>query len=267
MNTGPAPFLADLRARSPALFRAALGHLALAVVFGLLIAVDSREILGVSRWLKPLKFALSIALYLGTLGWILGRLPITVRGVRGITWGAIGAMVIEMVGIGGQSARGTTSHFNQATPFDGAVFGLMGLAIAANTVLVGWTLVLCLRHRPSLAPPVLTGVRLGLLLFLLASVQGGLIVSNQAHSVGAPDGGPGLPLLNWSTRVGDLRVAHFLGLHALQLLPLAGWWLAACGSAARATRVVWFLALLYAAAFALTLLQAWHGRPLMPLAT
>ena len=78
------------------------------------------------------------------------------------------------------------------------------------------------RDTPPSRAGYIWGIRLGVAIFLLASFQGALIVANNAHTVGAPDGGPGLPFVNWSTRSGDLRIAHFFGMHAMQALPLLG---------------------------------------------
>jgi hypothetical protein len=86
-----------------------------------------------------------------------------------------------------------------------------------------------------------------------------------AHSVPRPDGGPGLPFVNWSTTTGDLRVAHFVGLHALQALPLAGYLLDRSATISRVARTRWVAALAGAwlvvmgAAFMLAL----RGRPLV----
>lgn len=216
-------FVAELWRRDPALFAVAAFHAALFVLFAALAQVDGRTILGIDPWIKPMKFASSIAIYLWTMGWLLAGLPLSDRARRVVRWSLAGPLLVEIALIAMQSARGTTSHFNAATPFDAAVFGAMGLAIFYVTFVNLYLLVRFWRTPAAGSPAYAWGVRLGLLLFLFGSAQGGYMVGASAHTVGAPDGGAGLPFVNWSTAYGDLRVAHFLGLHALQALPLAGW--------------------------------------------
>src|SRR6185436_15543804 len=135
------------------------------------------------------------------------------------------AMIIEMVCVITQATRGTTSHFNIATAFDGMVFNIMGMTILVNTIAMVVFLGIIRRDTPPQRAGYIWGIRLGLLIFLLASAEGVVIIINNAHTVGAPDGGPGLPFVNWSTSYGDLRVAHFFGMHAMQALPLLGFFL------------------------------------------
>ena len=131
-------------------------------------------------------------------------------------------MVIEIVCIILQSARGTTSHFNNQSPFDVVDLRVMGVTIFVNTLAMMLFLWIIRRDTPPQRAGYLWGIRLGVAIFLLASFEGGVIVANNAHTVGAPDGGPGLPFVNWSTTAGDLRIAHFFGMHAMQALPLLG---------------------------------------------
>ncbi|GGG47720.1 hypothetical protein [Hymenobacter glacieicola] len=237
-----------------------VGFLLMALV---VLPFDNRVVTGLPVWVKPAKFAVSGLLYLWTLAWLLADLPAPAqRAVRRISWAVGVSMVAEMVCIVTQAARGTTSHFNGATPLDGMIFSVMGVMIVVNTVATIWALLLVWRHRPHGPAGYVWGVRLGLLLFLLGSLLGGMMIHLNQHTVGAPDGGPGLPGLGWSTRAGDLRIAHFLGLHSLQVVPLLGWvisrWLPR-----RAVLLTWLGAALYAALVALLFLQALQGTPLV----
>ena len=241
-----------------------------AALFVLLLAVapfDARTVAGLNPWVKPLKFCLSITAYVWTLAWFVGYLRS--RAVRLVSLGTALVFAVEMACIVSQAARGVTSHYNTATPYDAAVFSAMGLMIAFNTLLVAVTLGLFfLRVARPLAPAYLWGIRLGLLFFLLGSLEGMAMIARAAHTVGAPDGGPGLPFVNWSTRAGDLRAAHFLAFHALQLLPLAGFLLSRHAPGwprRRQVAGVLALALAYAAFVSLVLWQALGGRPLLGL--
>ena len=213
----------ELYRRGPWLVRIALAHVLVLLLLLTLMLLDDRELLGVSVWLKPAKFALSIAVYLLTLAWLLGELRQARWLVGLITLVVIVSMCVEQATITLQAARGTTSHYNEATAFDAAVFSLMGFGVAANSAAAFVALLLFLRESDRARPGYWWGIRLGLVVFLLGSVQGFVMIFNSGHTVGAADGGPGIPLFGWSAAAGDLRIAHFIGVHAIQVLPLAGW--------------------------------------------
>jgi hypothetical protein len=164
-----------------------------------------------------------------------------------------------------QSARGVGSHFNTATPIEGIMFMLMGLAAPVFTALAAVLgIAIARRPRPDLAPAFRLAVVLGLILTTVLGTAAGVAISvNGGHWVGAAatDAG-GLPIFGWSRYGGDLRVAHFFGLHALQILPVAGlivaWW------RPEATRLVWLMAGAFTLLTAWTLVEALAGRPFLP---
>lgn len=254
-------FWESLRTQYPVLAWTALLNLLLVLpsLAGLLL--DTRLVAGVNPWIKPLKFETSIVLYVLTVGWMLLQLQGPAWPKRLVAFGAAFTMLIEIGAIVLQAARGVGSHFNNSTPFNGIVFATMGVMIATNTLFAALLLFLFLLTPSHLPPAMLWGVRLSLVLFLMASAEGALIVRNMAHTVGAADGGPGVPFLNWSTRFGDLRVAHFVGMHGIQILPVLGWLLSRQDRTAGVPLVAgMFFAM--AAAFAYTLQQALAARPL-----
>lgn len=258
--------IAEVHRRDALLSLTGWAHLALALPMLVGLAVDERLILGINPWMKPLKFALSDTIYVWTVAYLLGDVRATApRPAWLISRGVALAMATEIVCIAGQSWRGVPSHFQVSAPFDGAVFGLMGLMILLNTMLVGWLLLLYWCGDLRLPRPQLWGARLGLLVFLAGSSLGALMIGRNAHAVGVPDGGPGLPILNWSTEAGDLRPAHALGLHGLQVLPLLGWAAARARrfDAGRQTGLVLAFAVLYVLITGLLLHQALAGRPLL----
>ncbi len=119
----------------PVLVGTGLFLAALTVPFGFGLLLDPRIITGAPAWLKPLKFAVSTAIYAFTLAWVFTFLPAWPRMRRIVGTGTAAAFVLEVALIGGQAWRGTTSHFNTATPLDAAVFAVMGLVIVAQTLL------------------------------------------------------------------------------------------------------------------------------------
>jgi hypothetical protein len=261
-------FIRELRARNPLMFVIGVAHIILLLIMAMIAPFDERQVMGINPWIKPIKFAISIAIYALTIGWLLYELPLREGVRRGMNWAIAGAMVIEITLITMQAARGVTSHFNNATAFDAAVFGVMGVAIILNTLVVAYVGLKFWMTDAKIPAPYLWGIRIGLLIFALASLEGFAMVSHSAHSVGAPDGEAGLPIVNWSVKGGDLRVAHFFGIHALQVLPLVGYLLSTPREeslARNATRWAQAAGAVYALLSLLLFLLAMAGRPLISL--
>lgn len=234
------------------------------VCFAVLAAIslfDQTEILGINRWIKPMKFFVSITIFVWTVAVFLYFLRGYEKAARFISWGTIAVFTVEMLIITGQAARGTTSHFNVKTPLDGMLFAVMGLAIVFNTLLAAYLLYLYFKAEIDLPQSVLWGMRLGLILFLAACFEGGYMSAQIGHTVGAADGGAGVPVVNWSATGGDLRVAHFVGMHALQAVPLFAYLLERYGIRG-ATLQTFVFAAVYFAAFTFVFVQALLGKPL-----
>lgn len=231
------------------------------VILAIVAPFDSTQVLGINRWIKPMKFFVSIAIFVWTTAVYLYFLKGYEKSARRISWGMILIFAVEMVIITGQAARGTTSHFNNKTAFDGVLFSIMGLAIVFNTLLAAYLLFLYFKADIDLPKSVVWGMRLGLILFLASSFEGGYMSAQIGHTVGAADGGAGLPLVNWSTRNGDLRVAHFVGMHAFQAVPLFAYTLEKY-KIKTATGWTFVFATVYFAIFTLVFVQALLGRPL-----
>jgi hypothetical protein len=248
-----------------------------ACVVGLL--VDQRVVLGAPVWLKPAKFAISIAVYCLTLAAVFEYIPSFARTRRSVGSLTALAMLLEMAIISGQAARGTTSHFNVSTPFNAALFAIMGVAIVTQTLSTVAVAVALFRQRfedPSLG----WALRLGLVLTIAGALLGGVmtrpthaqldemhqgrVAVSGAHTVGAPDGGPGMPGTGWSREHGDLRAPHFFGLHALQILPLLALGLRRTPLGIdKRTRLVVTFAASYGTFVGILCWQALHGRPLL----
>lgn len=234
-------------------------HLAAAVATLIAMQFDHRQLLGVSIWLKPFKFYVSAAIYLLSVAWLLNyvEVPEVKKSIVGLGVSLI--MLAENFGITFQAIRGERSHFNISTPLNGIIFGLMGILILVNTLLLCWLLWWMMTSNIGMPAGALWGCRLGILLTILASIEGGYMAQYGSHTVGSPDGGPGWGWLNWSTTAGDLRISHFIGLHGLQVLPVAGFLLSEIGLSAG----ILILAALHYGAFFITFLQAVAKKPLI----
>ncbi len=217
-----------LEAQQPALARTGLAMAALLLACLLAMAFDAREIRGVSVWVKPAKFAASLALWCWSLalawpalapGWRDGR------AARAIVAGTIACTIFEAGWIALRAAFGEPSHFARDA-LGAAVYGLMGAAaLLLCLCAAAFGALVAARGDPVVPSLLRAGVAAGFVIAGLGGAATGFAIgANQGPYVGAAatDAGAWPPFF-WSRTGGDLRVAHFVAVHAMQALPLLAW--------------------------------------------
>jgi len=264
----PANPLAELLERNRRLALYGLTLLGLALATAAMQALDPSVLAsGINVWVKPTKFLVSVGVFALTAAWFFGYVRPERRGSRTMRWTAaslILAGTFELAWIGWQASQGLESHFNHDTPFYDMMYSLMGLFAV---ILIGSTLPLAweIARRPAagIRSDFVAAVVIGLALtFLLGGGLGGYMSAQPGHSVGATGGH--VPLFGWNQSGGDLRVAHFLGIHAEQALPILAFLIGGF-----AAKVRWMMlaagTLAYVALTFAVFAQAVAGRPLLPL--
>ncbi len=222
--------------------------------------------LSASPWTKVIRYACALAIYSWTLALFIQHLPGQAAILRFVRWGTFACLTADSGAIMLQAIRGLPSHYNTSSSENALIFAVIGLAILCNTLIAFLVLFLFLWEDVDLPRAYLMGIRLGFVLFTIGSLEGMIMIINQAHTVGAADGGPGLPFLEWSTNAGDLRAAHLAGVFGIQVLPLAGYlihrWLKDRQTAVQVVLVT-ALAGLWVFVFVRLFNQAVAGRPIL----
>jgi hypothetical protein len=234
------------------------------LAFSLLLIVyipfNSQEVLGINSMIKPLKFALSTWVYAWSMAYLLSFVE-NQKKVRSYTYLAMVVMLYENAVISVQAFRGKLSHFNQTELVGGILYSIMGIMIVWLTTA---TLVLAVRFiaqkKYDISSSFALSIQLGLVFFVIFSFLGGYMSVINSHQVGGQIGEKGLPVVNWSVLYGDIRVAHFFGIHSLQIIPLFGYLISKKGISS-AKLWVWLFAIAYFGFICFTLLQALSGTP------
>ena len=248
-------FSKELKIRNKELFYFGALCLALSIVCIVLSKLTTTQIQGVNAWFKPFKFAVSIGLFAWTMAWYCHYLLHFNTSI--FNWTVIILFGLELVYIIFQASKGQLSHFNISTVTYSMLYSLMGLAATIITLYTAYIgLLFFAQSFPGLPVYYLWAIRLGILIFVVFSFEGALMGSRMNHSIGAINDNSNWFIVGWSKTVGDLRVSHFIGMHALQLLPLLSFYIF------KNIKSTIIISLLYAVLAVTTLVQALNGKPI-----
>ena len=248
-------FLQNLKTRNETLFYYGLVCLGFSILFLILTKITHTQVYGVNAWYKPFKFAFSTFLFSWSMAWYCSYL--SDFNIRFFNWTVIVLLGFEIFYIAFQAGRGQLSHYNVSTPVYSVLYSLMALAASAVTIYTAYVGFLFFKNDFSNLPNYyLWAIRLAIILFVIFSFEGFSMGSRLNHSVGALNDNSNWFILGWSKTVGDLRVAHFIGMHALQVVPILSYYVL------KNTKLTIGLSVMYGLLALFTLIQAMQGRPL-----
>ena len=249
-------FIQQLKFRNETLFYYGLFCLCIAVLFLILTKISNTQVYNVNAWYKPFKFAFSTFLFSWAMAWYCYYLPNF--NVTFYNWTVIILLGFEIFYIAFQANKGQLSHYNISTPVYAALYSMMAIAASLVTIYTGYVGLLFFKNSfPDLPDYYVWAIRLSILLFVIFSFEGFAMGSRLNHSVGALNDNSNWFIIGWSKTVGDLRVSHFIGMHALQILPILSYYLL------KNIKLTIGIALLYGILALLTLIQALQGKPLI----
>jgi hypothetical protein len=248
-------FIQQIKHRNETMFYYGLLCLALSLIFITLTKFTDTQVYNVNAWYKPFKFAFSTFTFAWAMAWYCYYLPDF--NIKLFNWSVIILLGFEIVYIALQASKGQLSHYNLSTPVYTFLYSMMALAATLVTVYTAYVGFLFFNNSfPDLPAYYVWAIRLGISLFVLFSFEGFLMGSRLNHSVGGLNDNSNWFIMGWSKTVGDLRVAHFIGMHALQVLPFLSYYFL------KSTKATLILSILYGCLALATLYQALNGKPL-----
>jgi hypothetical protein len=247
-------FLETILFRNETLFYFGTICLVSAIVLSIASRFSDLKVTGINAYYKPIKFCLSTVFVAYAMAWFTYDVS-DIGNITVFNWVLIFSLGFSVFYIIFQAVRGELSHFNTSTPIFASLYSLMGISATLATLAVGYIGILYFQKDfPELPAYYVWAIRLGIILFVIFALEGFVMGSRLTHTIGGNDGGKGLPFLNWSTQFGDPRIPHFIGMHALQVLPILAYYVL------KDIRLTFLVALLYSFLAIWTLVLALQGK-------
>lgn len=247
-------FILELKTRNETLFLFGLLCFVFSIIFLVFTKTSHTQVYNVNAWFKPFKFAFSTFLFSWAMAWYCAYLINFNTNL--FNWSVIILLGFEIIYIAIMASKGQTSHYNLSTPFHSTMFSMMALAATLVTLYTAYVGFLFFKQSFLVLPDYyIWAIRLSIIIFVIFSLEGFAMGSRLSHTVGLENDNSNLFIVGWSKTVGDLRVAHFIGMHALQAIPILSYYFL------KNTKSTIFIALLYFLLALFTLFQALNGKP------